>query len=226
MSDDDRDDDDDKPAKFSSLLGPKPTWLRCACGELTARVPCWDCERTKEASRELDGRRKAALATIPPRFLWARLGDADLAGRVKLQEPLDVVAKRVLASNRVVFAGPSGSGKTSFAVACLRERVPHGMFVSAMKLGTARIQSRAGDGEADLVERAMAARLLLVDEVGGEQKTANNAVKDVIWTRYDNDLPTWITTGFRGAELVAMYGDGAFRRLTEGVTVIQFGTSR
>ena len=39
----------------------------------------------------------------------------------------------------------------------------------------------------------------------------------------DNDLPTWITTGFKGQELVAMYGDGAYRRLTENVTVVQFG---
>ena len=43
--------------------------------------------------------------------------------------------KRVLASPRVVFTGPSGAGKTSLACACLRERIPHGLFLSALKLG-------------------------------------------------------------------------------------------
>jgi DNA replication protein DnaC len=69
----------------------------------------------------------------------------------------------------------------------------------------------------------MTAPLLLLDEVGGEQKTATNAVKDVIFERMDSDLPTWITTGFRSDELLAMYGDGALRRLTENVTVLRFG---
>ena len=217
------DDRDDMPEPFSSPLGPEPEWLTCGCGAQSARVPCWDCTRDLEARAHEAEQRNIALVSIPTRYQWARLGTADLARRVKAREPLDVIAKRVLASERVVFAGPSGAGKTSFACACLRERIPHGVFISAMKLGTARIQGRAGDGEVALVERAMTAPLLLLDEVGGEAKTATNAVKDVIWERMDNDLPTWITTGFKGQELVAMYGDGAYRRLTENVTVVQFG---
>ncbi len=123
----------------------------------------------------------------------------------------------------MVFSGPSGAGKTSLACACLRERIPHGLFVSAIKLGTARIQHSAGDGEAALVQRAMTVPLLLLDEVGGEQKTATNAVKDVIFARYDADLPTWITTGFRLSQLAEMYGDGTSRRLTENVYVVHLG---
>lgn len=69
----------------------------------------------------------------------------------------------------------------------------------------------------------MRAPLLLLDEIGGESKTATNAVKDVIWERVDNDLPTWVTTGFKGEQLAEMYGDGAFRRLTEGATIVQLG---
>jgi DNA replication protein DnaC len=148
---------------------------------------------------------------------------------VKLRDPnatsLAETIRRVLASSRVVFAGPSGAGKTSLAIACLRERAPHGLFVSALRIGTARIQSHAGQGEAALVEQAIAAPLLLLDEVGGEQKTATNAVRDVIFARYDADLPTWITTGFKGGELAAMYGDGALRRLTEHAYVVQLGKS-
>lgn len=220
------DSNDDGPIPFSALLGPEPEWLTCACGEQSARVPCWDCSRAIEARSRETEQQRVALATIPVRFAWAKLGTPELVGRVKLREPIEVMAKRVLASERVVFAGPSGSGKTSFAVACLRERFPHGIFVSAMKLATARIQNHAGDGEAPLVERAMRAPLLLLDEVGGESKTATNAVKDVIWERVDSELPTWITTGFKGEQLAEMYGDGAFRRLTEGATIVQLGAQR
>lgn len=223
MSDLTHDDRDDEPADFSRLLGPEPEWLTCPCGALTARTPCWDCTRDAETQTAADERRRLALVTIPARFAWARLGAPELAARVIAREPLEKLAARVLASARVVFSGPSGAGKTSFAVACLRERIPHGIFVSAIKLGTARIQGRAGDGEASLVERAMTAPLLLIDEVGGETKTATNAVKDVIFDRMDNDLPTWITTGFGREDLLAMYGDGALRRLTENVTVLRFG---
>lgn len=218
-------DDDDRDDKngFVRLLGPEPEWLTCRCGALTARTPCWDCTRAQERFADENARKGQALASIPPRYGWARLSAPELAQRVKAREPIGAIAKRVLASERVVFAGPSGAGKTSLAIACLRERIPHGIFVSAIKLGTARIQGRAGDGEAGLVERAMTAPLLLLDEVGGESKTATNAVKDVIWERLDNDLPTWITTGFRGEQLSEMYGDGAFRRMTENVTIVQLG---
>jgi DNA replication protein DnaC len=208
---------------FASLLGDEPEWLTCKCGALTSRTPCWDCERIAIATADAVRNRDRALATIPRRFDWANTRSPELAERVKCKQPLSAVVERALASTRVVFAGPSGSGKTSLACACLRERVPHGEFISATSLGTARIQHSAGDGEAALVERAMTVPLLLLDEVGGEMKTATNAVRDVVFARYDADLPTWITTGFKLSELAAMYGDGASRRLTEGVFIVRLG---
>lgn len=225
MSDGDR---DDKPEKFTSLLGPEPTWLTCSCGAQSMRAPCWDCDRQMAANIEASQRKAAAIATIPARYAWAHIAAPELAARVKLRDRavtlIDTI-RGALAASRVVFAGPSGSGKTSLAIACLRERVPYGLFVSALKLGVARIQSSAGDGEAALVERAIAAPLLLIDEVGGEIKMATNAVRDVIFARYESDLPTWITTGFRGAQLAEMYGDGSLRRLTEDAYVVNLGAA-
>jgi len=207
---------------FANLLGPEPTWLTCPCGELTARVPCWTCSiAAAEQAKQID-RAESALATIPRRFAWARLDAPELAMRVRVQGDLKTASERILGAARAIFAGPSGSGKTSLACACLRLR-PGGMFVSALRLGTARIQSAAGQGEADLVERSIAAPLLLIDEIGGEQKTATNAVRDVIFARHDADLPTWVTTGFRSDQLAEMYGDGFVRRLLEDAYVVQLG---
>lgn len=209
---------------FESLLGPEPAWLTCPCGELTSRVPCWACQVAIDHRAEHEEARSHSVASIPKRYGWANLAAPELVARVKSRDPVADVCRRVLAASRVIFAGPSGAGKTSLAIACLRERAPHGLFVSALRLGTVRIQSAAGKGEAVLVEQAIAAPLLLIDEVGGEAKTATNAVRDVIFARHDADLPTWITTGMKGAQLAELYGDGCLRRLTEGAYVVQLGS--
>lgn len=208
---------------FESLLGPEPTWRTCACGALTSRVPCWDCDRDHRALADAERARGIALATIPKRFGWAQVGHADLARRVQTREPLADVVKRVLGASRVIFVGPSGAGKTSLACACLRERVPHGLYMTAFRLGVARSQASLGQGEPAEVERAMTAPLLMLDELGGEAKTATNAVRDVLFARHDADLPTWITTGFTGKQIAETYGDGALRRIIEDAYIVKLG---
>lgn len=205
-------------------LGPEPTWLTCACGSQSNVVPCWTCSQAKRDAVERERLKLAAVDTLPRRYQWASIGHADLSRRVRLPPGVTVreSAQRVLGAARVLLHGPSGSGKTSLAFACLRERLPEAMWVSALDLGVARIQHSAGDGEAKLVHECMSAPLLLIDELGGEPKTANNAVKAVVFKRYDRNLPTWATTGFGSKEVVAMYGDGALRRLTEDGYVQRF----
>lgn len=214
-------------------MGPEPQWLTCECGGLSARVPCWECDRAAMAKTDAARERALSAGSIPRRFEWAELEAPSLVERVTLRRPngdrcvqqrefVDA-GQRVLAAQRVVFVGPSGSGKSSLACACLRRRIPHGLWLSALRLGTARIQHSAGDGEAALVARAMAVPLLLLDEVGGETKTATNAVRDVLFARHDADLPTWITTGFSSQQLAETYGDGAVRRITEGAYVVKLG---
>lgn len=223
MSDNDNDDRDDKPADFSNLLGPEPEWLTCPCGAQSMRVPCWDCDRAAMAKTDLARARGLAIASIPPRYSWAAVDAPDLAARVRCKGSLAETVARVLGARRVIFAGPSGSGKTSLACACLRQRVPHGVFMSALRLGVARSQGALGQGEPPEVAAAIAAPVLLLDEVGGEQKTATNAVRDVLFARHDLDLPTWITTGFTSKQLGETYGDGALRRLIEDAYVVRLG---
>lgn len=221
MTDDDRDTKSDNSA-FANLLGPEPEWRTCRCGAKCTRVPCWDCSNANRAEVEQAEAVSRSLATFPDRYEWAKVDAPELAKRVKAAN-LRAEIGRVMASDRVLFAGPSGAGKTSLAVACLRTRVPRCRYVSALRLGTARIQHAAGDGEAELVERCMATPLLLIDEIGGEQKTATSAVRDVVFERYERGLPTWVTTGFSSKQLAEMYGEGMLRRLVEGAVVVKLG---
>jgi DNA replication protein DnaC len=96
----------------------------------------------------------------------------------------------------------------------------HPRFVHATRLGVARIQHPAGHGEADEVREAVTAPLVLLDDLGAERDTANNAVGDVITERHAEGRSTWVTTGLSQGEIVKRYGGGIARRLFEGAAVI------
>lgn len=210
---------------FLDAIGPEPTWLTCECGQLSARVPCWGCTQARAIIAYDDERRDKALATIPARFRWATLKAPELAARVGLPDPAGA-GRKVLAAAGAVLAGPSGSGKTSLAVACMRERLLGALFMPAIRLGVARLQGKLGDGEADAVEQAVRADLLVLDDVGQEAKTATNAVRDVVFARHDAERPTWITTGLTSQQLAELYGDGFLRRVLEGAVALKLGVAR
>lgn len=212
----------DPPFDFAAMLFPEPEWKTCDCGERSSHVPCWECDRRMAREREAQEALGQAARTFPRFYAWAHI-DAPALGKRVTGCDLATTIPQVLAAQRVVFAGPSGSGKTSLAVACLRERLPDCMFVSALKLGTARIQHSAGDGEAELVARCTRTPLLLIDEVGGEVNTATNALRDVIFDRYEAGRATWITTGFTAIQLAERYGDGTVRRLLENACLVKLG---
>lgn len=218
-----------KPPTFEV---PDLPFTRCACGTLTTRVPCWECIRRADdrVGRAQADRRKG----IPARFGWARLDAPDLGSRVYVEGPdgrADVgdVARAVLAHRgpAVLFAGPAGSGKTSLAVACLRASPwPGALFVGAKDLERARIEQQAGRGEAPLVQRSLAARLLLVDDLGQDKPSAVSAVEAVLLARHDASRTTWVTTGLTARELEERYGAGIARRLTEKKTALVIRTSK
>lgn len=204
-------------------LGPEPKWETCGCGQQSARVPCWTCAEAARARVATAERDAVLLTSIPARFRWARLDAPELATRCQLNGTTPQLAGAlVLRAAGAVFAGPAGSGKTSLAVACLHARGT-GLFVPALRLGTARQQSRLGGGEAPAVDDAVRAPLLLLDDVGQEAKTATNAVKDVVFARHDADRPTWITTGLSAKQLAEVYGDGFVRRIFEGAYAVRMG---
>ncbi|MBV9311571.1 MAG: ATP-binding protein [Solirubrobacterales bacterium] len=149
------------------------------------------------------------------------------------QRPREMIekARAAIHAPRVLLIGPPGAGKTRLAVAMLRLRadvdcsmsggrkIPR--FAHAHRLGVARIQAPAGDGEAAYVEQAMKASLLLLDDLGNERQTANNACPDVILERHAEGLPTWVTTGLEPNMLSERYGGGVTRRLFEDAVVIR-----
>lgn len=177
-----------------------------------------------------------AWQTVPKRFRWACFGD-QLEKRVT---PTTVVqgARQHIVARRgsMILMGPSASGKTSLAVACVRhvldtaERaISNGdkkifkfgvniFFATAYDLAKAGIYSPLGKMP-ELVDRAMKASLLVLDDLGMDVEVfrqSATSVREVIHERHAQSRPTIVTTYLRRADLNKHYGEGIARRIGEG----------
>lgn len=203
---------------------PQPTAEEVAEAERSAA----ECEAA-EIAAAVERRRARFAAGVPEGYRWA-LGDAPFLPRARVGVE-GWVEKAIQAARlrQVVLMGPAGSGKTSLAVRMLRcwydDPSARGwmLFVGAHALGTARIQHKAGAGEAPLIDSALRASLLVLDDLGAERDTANNAVPDVVFERHAENRPIWVTTGLTREQISARYGAGIARRLFERARVIKLG---
>lgn len=187
---------------------------------------CDECI-AKAAARE---RVRLAVAnfakTVPVRYAWTDVDAAELTARVT---PATAIpwARGHVHDAWMTFRGRSGAGKTSLAVALVRERLrvtgEAGIMVLAFRLANARIQHRAGDGEPLIVERALRAPFLLLDDIGQEAMTPHNPIADIVQERDAEQLPTWITTGLTREEVGQRYGGGVARRVFETARVVPLG---
>lgn len=194
-------------------------WLADLGKNLPAPTP--DMDPAEGEAHHQRAKERELSAVIPGRFQWARLDAPELTERA----PMAAAQLQSLRAppRELVIAGPGGSGKTSLACALLWRWLDlHGQvpaLTTSFALANAGIQHRAGHGEADLIRTAKIAPLLLIDDVGQEEKTPSSALKEVVWHRHAHMLATWYTTGFKSPALLEKYGAGFVRRMSEGRTV-------
>lgn len=199
------------------LSGAAPAFVRCGCGTLTMRSPCWECDAAAREARER--RERARMANVPPAFAWAHRGNLALL-RERCQ-PRDVTVddalEAVLAGRRVLLVGGAGSGKTSLAVAALNDRRSEAMFVTATAIARERMNRALGHGEGPLFERAVSSPILVLDDLGAEGSSApeREAVGLLIRERFDVDAVTWITSGLSSTEMAARYDAGVVSRIVQ-----------
>jgi hypothetical protein len=202
-------------------------WFRRTFGPMPA--PTADTDAPEDGARS--ERRKEALSalerTIPPAYRWASFSTPQLPARV----PASAIGagQSSWREPRICVMGICRAGKTSLAVAMLRQWVAWSeraaSFLHAYRLGVARIQHPAGHGEPEIVELAMRAPLVLLDDLGSERDHALSAVPDVIFERHAENRPTWVTTGLTRDQLVKRYGPGVVARIFERAKVIRLSAS-
>lgn len=159
-----------------------------------------------------------AIADIPEGTKWIN----DVANHaIAEHERRGTVAPAVINGPSLLLLGPTGVGKTYQAYGILRALAVAG--VSAPWIATssadlyAALRPRAGVDSETEFRRYAHARLLLVDDLG--------AAKSSEWTeeinfrlvnhRYENQLPTLLTSNVLPKQLADRLGDRVASRLTE-----------
>lgn len=174
-----------------------------------ADMPRWcdACQETARAEQEVEQTRRQELdayaalqrMNLPKAYAWATFDSQDLAARVARPDAIEG-ARKACGDRRVLLVGEAGSGKTSLACAMLRQR-GRGLFAGAYYIAKARSEHRLGEGEAPEIDRAIAAPLLVLDDLGLEQ-AKNTAISEVIYERHAEEKATIVTTGFGFKALV------------------------
>jgi ABC-type transport system involved in cytochrome bd biosynthesis fused ATPase/permease subunit len=242
MTPEDRAPADTKPVD-PALVGVVPAFAPCTkgCGEMTTGGgACFDCTRNGDNKNKIAD---TTEASIPAGFRWARFEEPLL--RQRLQASFDRVgmskptvdevltaARDAATANRVMLVGSTGKGKTSLVVAMMRQWVranaSSALFVYTPDLVTSRMRTKLGR-EADMVPEAMAAPLLVLDDVGGgDVKLQAGPLEEVIHKRHAERKPTWATTWMLPKSMTDgnRYSGGFVRRLFEGVREIDLVGSR
>lgn len=216
---------------------------RCGCGKPYTPVPeegpghpriplaqnraCPECLLARQRKAALD----PVYESIPKRFRWAiEAGPAELRQidtktnrpRVDLSPAFLAGALERASGGCRMVVGSTGAGKTSFIVAALCAYVRRdwqaregALFGSAFWLAGARSRYSLGKGEAPEVEAAMGASLLVLDDLGNDAQDHRNTLSEILFKRHEDDLPTWITTGYPLAHLEQRYGPAFIRRIAE-----------
>lgn len=168
-----------------------------------------------------------AAATAKARAALEGLPEAERPAARELIER----ARWTRATGSLVILGPTGIGKSKILIAlalrvldyALRvggdEVVPYASRIrlaTGLDLARASAHHKLGDGEPPPILAAKSASLLLIDEIGFESTRYDpDAVRDVIYARYDAGAPTIVTSGCTVAEIEKRYGEAAMRRLWE-----------
>lgn len=206
------------------------------------RVDEGKAEADAEARRQERDRREVQrlqvfsaemLSRIPPAYAGAGL-DAQWLQELVGEDAI-ARARASLGAPRAAFLGPPGAGKTSLAAAMFRadvlaqteSRKLHGYrWISSHKLAKARAGQPLGEGEAPLVEAALEAAVLVLDELGAEDPRYASAVAEVLYERHEQARRTWVTTGAGPKEIANRYGGGISRRVFEDAVVFRLAGRR
>ncbi|MEY4548968.1 MAG: IstB-like binding protein [Pseudomonadota bacterium] len=153
----------------------------------------------QKAAHEARLRQQAARRALEPR----------------VRDPRLLAALQLADTRCALLLGPTGIGKTS---AARWARIRHGgCWIRAIDLGSCERRHTLGHGKPPLLDRAVDAPVLYLDDLGTEDSRDVGVLQDVIDQRYSAQPPraTFVTTGLTLDGLRAHLGAPTVRRLLE-----------
>ena len=183
------------------------------------------CERRESPScprRMVELDRRQAAEEQRERFARAKVPDRVRRALLEnfYQTPETIAVDEWLASRKamMLLAGPPGTGKSVAAGHALMRRGGAWAHVS-------EIADVYGFDRAAVVSRLKTARFLVLDDLGTEQKSegARDAVVSVLLVRFENELPTVMTSNL-SADAWKLYADERVRDRLAGDGVV-YGSS-
>lgn len=174
--------------------------------------------RAKDAVRFARQAAEAAIAEQVRRNVPARYAEASVdnfvAGTKAQARAAEVVRSGKAARDGLLMQGASGCGKTHLAAAAVNAGPVGGLFVATTELLDDIRRGYDGGGRG-LYDRALAAPLLALDDLG--QESVTDWVRDRLYTlvnhRWNDVLPLIVTTNHSPGELQARVGQGTTSRV-------------
>lgn len=177
------------------------------------------------------------LKDIPVHYVSARVTNPEVAEWVRRVVSAAVDAGRIVVSvaqgPSLLLLGPTGTGKTFEAFGALRAFAESGVGCAWLATTAAdmyaRLRPRHRVDSEEEFERYLNARVLVIDDLGAAK--ASEFTEEVNYRlinhRYQNELPTLITSNVLPRDLAASLGERVASRLTEMADrVVLKGTDR
>lgn len=176
------------------------------------------------AQQEVYYRTMIQQASLPPVWQEVSFGNSDATLYPQAFKRIKGYAEKftVESPSLVLYSPDKGTGKTHMAV-CIANYVLHQLRCPMLykkardlMLDIRRTYSDRGDNEADILDRVLSAKLLILDDVGVDPPS--EWIKSTYWTVFDRrlewQLPVVVTTNRQiEGDLEHYIGEGAVSRL-------------
>jgi hypothetical protein len=220
-------------------LAENPDWLAV----LDADVIAADAERETKRDETIRGSVRyvfragpvamaimpaaARLACIPKQFRWvaekydpaehgglAVIGATGTGKTMSVVHAVDRLLTAFFSNNVREMRHGSQHGERYDIAFSVQEGSPYSWF-RAVDIGKARKQAPLGDGEVEIVTKAVDAQVTIIDDLGWEDER-DTAIAEIVAERYDAQRPTIITSGLTAEQIAARYSAAFLRRIIDG----------
>jgi DNA replication protein DnaC len=206
-----------------------------ALANLRSTLPQGFVVETETSESREDYEARMAAAAVNRRARWERRlpkrwADASVADLTADQDPAGVVSGWWESGHATLFlyAEEPGVGKTHAAFAVGAQAVEAGATVEAWTTITL-LSAMRPDGDPDALPHAMAADLLVLDDLGRESDSewTRQQLHSILDARLANGRRTVVTTNLRDEQMESRYGAPLVDRLVDDAVIVEVrGESR